>query len=193
VISSQVIHQRFDNIFMLFMFSVFVIILNTQQAHAQTAWQDTQGNLYLDGQARAFFGDQDGQPFVDAEGYVFVIDEANNRYYLHPNQNVHHHVWDTHGNAIAVFRDVQTYHINVTRGGNRYFTTPTGDLYTTSSDTRFLLNDRGTPYREGEQYYVLDELGQRFFLDQDGLPYKDARGQYLVDAQGNSHYLTYNP
>jgi hypothetical protein len=174
-------------------FVALVVTLNTQQAHAQTAWQDTHGNLYLDTHARAFFGDQDGQPFVDTEGYVFVTDEAGTRYYLHPDQSVHHHVWDTNGNAIAVFRDVQRYHINVTSGGNQYFTTPTGDLYTTSSDTHFLLNEQGMPYREGGKYYVLDELGRRFFLDEDGLPYQDASGQYLVDKQGNNHYLVGNP
>lgn len=192
MISFQAVTRRSKTLSMLVLFT-FVAIFNVQHAYAQTAWQDTQGNLYLDEHARVFLGDQDGQPFVDAEGYVFVTDETGTRYYLHPDQTVHHHAWDTHGNAIAVFRDVQTYHINLTSGGNQYFTTPTGDLYTTSSDTHFLLNDQGMPYREGSHYYVLDELGRQFFLDEDGLPYEDASGQYLVDAQGNSHYLMHTP
>jgi len=172
---------------------VFIIVLAATNARAQAAWHDGQEHLYFDAQARAFFGDEHGQPFVDSEGYVFVVDDTGNRYYLHPDQTVHHHVWDSHGNAIAVFRDVQTYHINLTSGGDRYFTTPTGDLYTTSSNTRFLLNERGMPYQESGQYYVLDELDRRFFLDEDGLPYEDASGQYLLDGQGNTHYLTSKP
>jgi len=170
-----------------------VVSSSFQHAHAQNLWQDTQGNLYLDTHAQAFLGDDKGQPFVDPEGYVFVLDEAGNRYYLHPNQAMHHHIWDIHGNAIAVFRDVQTYHINVTSGGNRYFTSPAGDLYTTSDDTRFVLNDQGLPYQRDQAYFVLDELGRRFFLAEDGLPYQDASGQYLVDTQGNNHYLTGKP
>lgn len=168
----------------------FVITLNVQ---AQTAWQDAQGNVYLDEHTRAYFADENGQPFVDPEGYVFVLDEAGNHYYLHPDQNVHHHVWDTHGNAIAVFRDVQSYHINLTSSGDRYFTTPTGDLYSTPDNTRFLLDDQGMPYVAEGQYYVLDELGKRFFLAEDGLPYEDTQGQYLVDTRGNHHYLTRKP
>lgn len=183
----------FDTLSSTLVFFALLVTLNVQHVHAQTAWQDVHGTLYLDAQARAFFGDENGQPFVDAEGHVFVTDDAGSRYYLHPDQVVHHHVWDTHGNAIAVFRDVQGYHINLTSGGNQYFTTPTGDLYTTSSDARFLLNDQGVPYHDDGQYYVLDELGQRFFLGEDGLPHEDASGQYLVDKQGNNHYLLGNP
>jgi hypothetical protein len=172
---------------------VFAMALTaTFNARAQAAWHDGQEQLYLDAQARAFFGDEHGQPFVDSEGYVFVVDDTGNRYYLHPDQTVHHHVWDSHGNAIAVFRDVQTYHINLTSGNGRYFTSPTGSLYTTTDDTRFLLDDQGMPYQSGDAYYVLDELGKRFFLAEDGQPYKDSQGQYLVDTQGDNHYLTGN-
>ncbi|MEM7735791.1 MAG: hypothetical protein AAF267_08360 [Deinococcota bacterium] len=161
------------------------------QSFSQVLWRDAQGYLYLDDNAQSFYVNQDGRPFTDSQGYVYVVDNTNARYYLHPNQQMHTHIWDASGEKIAVYRDVQTYHVSLSSSsGALHFTSPQGQPYTTSNDLHFYLNAEGFPYRDDQgNLYVLDDLGRHYYLNEDGLPYSNADGIFLIDNTGLPFYL----